>query len=294
MKKSDKKNVGLRALKKSTKSKALPFSVLIPIYKKEKPEYFDDALKSIFSQTVLPNEVVICEDGLLTKELDKIVNKYKRKYPKILKIVKFKENRGLGRTLRDGVLKCSNEIIFRADSDDISLPNRFEKQLEFLKENNIDVIGSTISEFDEKMEKHTGDRIVPERNRDIVIFAERRNPINHMSVGFKKSKVLAAGNYQDMPGFEDYFLWVRMLMMGCEFYNLQGPLVKVRGGSSMIRRRGGRKYTNSLIKFERTIYKRGFITRIELFENIFLRSIASFSPNFIREKFYQKTLRGRA
>ena len=87
------------------------FSVLMSVYFKEKPEYLDLALESIFNQTIMPNEVVLVEDGKLTKDLDKIINKYKKKYSKILKVVKFEQNRGLGIALHDGLLECSNEIV---------------------------------------------------------------------------------------------------------------------------------------------------------------------------------------
>ena len=75
------------------------FSVLIPVYKKEISEYFDAALKSVFLNTILPDEVVICADGPLTPELDDVINKYEKKYPNIIKTVRFTNNRGLGLTL---------------------------------------------------------------------------------------------------------------------------------------------------------------------------------------------------
>ena len=66
----------------------LKFSVLMSVYYKEKPTCLDLALKSVFNQTIKPNEVVLVEDGKLTKELDTIISKYENNYPNILKVIK--------------------------------------------------------------------------------------------------------------------------------------------------------------------------------------------------------------
>ena len=164
------------------------FSVLMSVYFKEKPEYLDLALESVFNQTIKPNEVVLVEDGKLTKELDKVIEKYEKKYRKILKVVKYEQNRGLGIALHDGLLECSNEIVFRMDTDDICDKNRFEKQLKAFKEKNVDVVGSNITEFDEEMKHITGIRIVKEKSEDIKKMAKKRNPIKIIIKKKKKKK----------------------------------------------------------------------------------------------------------
>lgn len=267
------------------------FSVLIPVYKRENPVYFDSALSSVFIQSIMPNEVVICEDGPLTDELLEVIKKYQNKYNKIIKIIAYPENRGLGRTLRDGLLECSNEIVFRMDSDDISTEKRFEKQLDVLLSKKVDVVGSNISEYDETMNVRTGDRKLPEKHEDIKLFLRRRNPMNHMTVCFKKSRVVESGNYEDMPGFEDYYLWARMMKNGCKFYNIQESLVKVRGGDGMIKRRGGVRYYNQVVNFEKALRKLGLISKREYFENIAIRTLSLASPTVIRKKVYNRTLR---
>ncbi|MBO5530141.1 MAG: glycosyltransferase [Bacilli bacterium] len=267
------------------------FSVLMSVYFKEKPEYLDLALESVFNQTIKPNEVVLVEDGKLTKELDKVIEKYEKKYRKILKVVKYEQNRGLGIALHDGLLECSNEIVFRMDTDDICDKNRFEKQLKAFKEKNVDVVGSNITEFDEEMKHITGIRIVKEKSEDIKKMAKKRNPINHMTVGFKKSRVINSGNYESMLYFEDYYLWVRMIEKGYNFYNLQENLVNVRGGNSMIKRRGGIKYIRSIVTFEKTLLKMKFINLFEFFINISERIFFSIVPNNFRATLYKNVLR---
>ena len=110
-------------------------------------------------------------------------------------IVKLEHNVGLGDALAIGIKKCTYDLVARMDSDDISMPHRFQKQLDVFMNNNIDVCGSWINEFNWDENIVDSIRIVPERHSDIVKFAKSRNPINHMTVMFKKRKVLEAGNY---------------------------------------------------------------------------------------------------
>lgn len=98
----------------------MKFSVLMSIYKKEEPKYFVEALESVLNQTVMPNEIVIIEDGILTKELQDVIIKYKEKYPDIIKNYHLKENKGLGLALNYGVTKCKHNLIARMDTDDIA------------------------------------------------------------------------------------------------------------------------------------------------------------------------------
>lgn len=269
----------------------IKFSVLMSIYFREKPEYLESALNSVFNQTIMPNEVVLVEDGSLTDDLDKMISNFEKKYSKILKVVKYEKNRGLGIALHDGLLKCSNEIVFRMDTDDICDNTRFEKQLKAFEEKNVDIVGSNIVEYDENMENITSYRNVPETDEEIKKRAKKRNPLNHMTVAYKKSAVIDAGNYQDMPYFEDYYLWCRMIQKGYRFYNVQENLVNVRGGNDMIKRRGGKKYVKPILRFEKAIKKIGLINSIEYLINSCERVVISLIPNNIRFMFYKKALR---
>ena len=94
----------------------------------------------------MPDEVLIIEDGPIGDSLREVVNKFKRKF-KFIKTHQIKENRGLGNALRIGVELCTFNYIARMDSDDISMPQRFELQLEFIKNNKCDAVGSDVAEF---------------------------------------------------------------------------------------------------------------------------------------------------
>ena len=144
------------------------FSVLISVYDKEVPDFLRQSLDSVFNQTLTPNEVVIVEDGKLNDGLLSVINEIKAKHD-IIKIVPIEHNGGLGNALNIGLKHCSNEIIARMDSDDISKPNRFEKQVaEFEKDPALDVISSWMEEFiHDPNETSKITKKVPENNDEI-------------------------------------------------------------------------------------------------------------------------------
>ena len=267
------------------------FSVLISVYNKEKANNLDDSLHSIINQTLMPDEIVLVEDGPLTKELDDVIEKYVKKYKNIFKIVKSLKNVGLGKALNLGLKECSYDYVARMDSDDCSVNDRFEKEMNTILTKDLDVVGSIIDEYDESMNTFISKRYVPEFYNEIKKYAKKRNPVNHVSVVFKKEKVLEVGSYMDCPFFEDYYLWVRMIKNGSKFYNIQESLVKVRGGLDMLNRRGGSNYNKAIINFNKKMYKLKFINIYEYIRNIIIRLTISIIPTGMRKHFYQKYLR---
>ena len=103
--------------------------------------------------------------------------------------------------------------------------------------------------------------------------------------------MLKAGNYQDMPYFEDYYLWARMIKNNCKFYNIQESLVNVRGGKEMIQRRGGTKYVKPIINFEKSLLTLRLINPLEYLFNTTSRVIISLIPNSLRSLTYKLALR---
>ncbi|TGG88018.1 glycosyltransferase [Geotoga petraea] len=262
------------------------------VYIKEKPEYLDRALKSILiDQTLKPAEVVIVEDGPISEELKKIIEKYKKDFTEIIKSIKIKENKGLGDALNIGLKKSSYDIVARMDTDDIALPNRFEKQFNFFIKNDFDVVGTNIIEFENNENNIIGYKNVPETHNEIVKYSKKRNPINHPSVMFKKESVLKSGNYEKMLGFEDYYLWVRMIMKGYKFYNIQEPLLKFRTGKEMIKRRGSLKYFKNEKNFFKNLSKIGYLNYFEYLKTIIMRFFFRIFPDNMRLIFYNKILR---
>lgn len=272
--------------------KAKQFSVLISVYKKEKTEYLKTALQSIINQTLQPTEIVIVKDGILTQELDDCIKEYEKQYPELIKIIAFKENRGLGLALRDGVIACKYDYIARMDSDDIAKPERFAKQFQYLKQHpETALLGTWITEFSKDENNPDTLTELPCTHQEILKYAKKRNPFRHMTMLLKKEAVIKAGNYRDFLWFEDYDLWVRMLQKGYIAANIPEYLVNVRADEEMFARRGGCQYLKQDYRFQKNLLNSKFITCKQFIRNIFYRSIVRIMPNKLRIIFYKKVLR---
>ena len=270
-----------------------PYSVLMSLYIKEKPEYLRLAIDSMLNQTVKPDEIVIVEDGPLTDSLYAILDEYKAKYPEIVRTVKNEKNLGLGLALNAGLKECKNELVARMDTDDISKPDRCEKQLKVFAENpNLNIIGGNISEFIDTIDNKVGARIVPQMDSEIKEYLKKRCPFNHMTVMFKKESVLKAGNYIDWFWNEDYSLWIRMYLANMTFANIPETLVDVRVGKDMYKRRGSWKYFKSEAGIQWFMF-RNMIISLPLFTfNIVIRfCLQVLMPNRLRGFVFQKFAR---
>ncbi|GHV54059.1 glycosyl transferase [Bacteroidia bacterium] len=267
------------------------FSVLISVYNRENPDHLDLALKSIWDyQTIKPREIVLVKDGKLTPKLDNRIEEFAQNI--CVKIVSLETNQGLGIALNEGLNHCSYDIVARMDSDDIAKPNRFEKQMQFLKDYpEYDVVGSWIDEFVNETTNIISNRILPKTNDEIFCFAKKRNPLNHPSIMFKKSSVIKAGGYKHFPFFEDYDLWVRMLMQGCRFYNIQESLLYFRSSPDTFKRRGGWKYAKEDLRFQKNLKHINFINTFTYIENIIIRFTVRILSDDIRSFIYRKFIR---
>ena len=267
------------------------FSVLLSLYVKEHPTYLKQSLNSIFSQTLLPTEIILVKDGPLTKELDEVVGEFCSK-SSIIKVISLSKNQGLGKALNEGLKHCSYDLVARMDTDDITKPDRFEKQLKIFQDNpNLDIVSSWIDEFESDVNHIISTRKLPETHEEIFRYAQKRNPINHPVVMFKKSAVLVAGGYQHFPLFEDYFLWVRMLLNGAKFYNIQESLLFFRASTDMFKRRGGFKYACTEAKFLWHIHRLGLVGLGMTCINLPLRFFTRIIPNKLRSWIYKNVLR---
>lgn len=270
------------------------YSVLMSVYYKEKPEVLKETLKSIAEQTILCNELVLVEDGKLTEALYETIDEFNQMHPKLLKIVKLNKNVGLGLALREGILHCSNELIARFDSDDISVINRCEKQLEeFRKDEELGIVGSNHIEFVENINNKSSYtyKDLPCSDEEIKKYARRRNPFSHSVVMYKKSMVLKAGNYRNYYYVEDYDLWVRMIQNGCKCKNINEYLSYVRVSKDLYKRRGGIKYLKSILKFKKELYKNGFYSFSDYIISTSSHILVCMMPGSLRQFIYKKMLR---
>lgn len=269
----------------------MPFSVLMSLYYKERPDYLRQSLDSVFNQTLPPDEVIMVEDGPLTKELYDVLDEYEARHAE-LKRIPLPVNGGLGKALNEGLKHCSNELVARMDTDDISIPNRFEKQIAtFSIYPDADIVSCWIDEFENTPNNVTSTRKLPEFPYEIFKYGKKRCPVNHPAVTFRKSTVLFAGGYQHFPLFEDYFLWVRLLLNGAKIYNIQESLLLFRSSSDMFKRRGGIKHAIEEVRFQNFIRKIGYIGFTRMSINIAIRFTTRIVPNSFRSFIYKKLLR---
>lgn len=268
------------------------YSVLMSVYSKEKPTWLKIAIESMQAQTLPTRDFVLVCDGPLTPELECVIAEKQCQMGETLTVVRLEKNVGLGSALNEGIKHCRNELVARMDSDDIACLGRCEKQVAVFNEHpEVSICSGTILEFSETPEDADRRRMLPEGNEAIREFAKRRSPFNHPCVMYKKSAVEAVGSYQHFYLLEDYYLWLRMLMAGYEGYNIQEPLLYMRAGTIMYKRRAGWRYAKTQIELFRFMWKQGFINAWQYAESCIIRSGSALAPNWLRKFMFETLLR---
>lgn len=268
----------------------MEFSVLITVYEKEKPYNLRKSLLSSYRQTIRPTEIVLVCDGELTQELYDEIEQIKSEIP-ILKVYQLSSNVGSGPASCFGVKKCNTDLIARMDSDDYSEETRFEKQIKAFEENpNLIMVGTNILE---KNTEFTAFKTVPEKTEEIREYSKFRNPFNNPSSMMKKEYILKVGNYRKFRYLEDYDLTMRLIHDNPtkDFLNIQEPLVIMQTNNSSYLRRGGLLYVKTEFFLQTDFYRRGYISKVELCRNIFIRNIVRVMPNSMRKLIYKKKMR---
>lgn len=244
------------------------YSVLMAVYHKEQPAQFRLAVSSMLRQTIPPKEIVVVCDGPLPQGLEQVLREFGRR----LRVIRLASHQGLGPALDIGLRSCRQELVARMDADDIAVPERMEILLaEMERFPNASVIGGQIAEFSEDPGRITGYRDVPTCPENIRAFFKRRNPMNHMTVLLRKSSVLAVGSYQNMPNFEDYHLWARLLAAGYELRNVPAVCCLVRANCGLYERRGGLGYFRDTCRLEWALWQLGLISVPRLCKNLAVR-----------------------
>ncbi len=272
------------------------FSVSMCVYGGDNPDFFDAAVESIVNQTVRPDEIVLTVDGPIPQNIEAVIEKYRALLTESaihFRVVYLEKNMGHGEARRIGFENCSNELIALMDADDLSVPNRFEKQLErFTLGTNLSIVGGNIQEFIESPDNCIGKRIVPESDAGIKTYMQRRCPMNQVTVMFRKSDIAEVGGYIDWFCEEDYYLWIRLALAGKQFANVPENLVNVRVGKEMYQRRGGWKYFRSEAKLQRFMLKKHLIGFPRYLINVSQRLVLQvLMPNKVRGWIFQKFAR---
>lgn len=268
--------------------KNIKFSVILPILeRKDIVKGFPMAIESIFQNTLIPDQVLVVVDGLVSKSFKVLIMKLKKKY--LFELILLNKKIGLDKALNLALINSRNEIVFRADGDDINIENRFEMQLPYLL-SGYDVVGSSIDEYDEDG-KYITSKKVPLSNKDIKSLVPFRNPINHMTVGYLKKSVLEVDGYPELFLKGDYGLWIKLLSKNKKFINLEQQLVKVTAGSRMIRDRGGLRYIYSELLLQKFLLEFKLTNILNASVVFILRTIIFSMPAIFRTYIYKKFLR---
>ena len=267
------------------------YSILMSVYKNDKPEFLSLAIESMLNQTVKSNDFVIVKDGPLGDELVSILDRYAKEHKEI-HIVGLDDNSGLGKALDFGLSYCKNELVARMDADDISLPQRCEKLLAAFKNNPVlSIIGTNIDEFIDDPNHPVSSRIVPSTDKDIKKYIHRRSPFNHPTVMFKKSEVIRCGGYGPLKRKQDMDLFSRMLNMGCTAENIPESLLLFRAGEDNLKRRRGKEYINSTIQVAKLNYKRKYISFFDLLYIVLGQYFLRLMPKSASNKLLRKDLK---
>ena len=263
-----------------------PFSLLVPVYGGDQPDHLRRAFRSaVDDQTVRPDQIVIVRDGPVNDDLSACLDDLLANCLVPVTFVPLQRNGGLGPALDRGLAACWFDAVARMDADDVAMPNRFEVELPLMQD--ADIVGSGLLEFIEDTDSIVGRRVPPLGADQIKRYARMHDPFNHPTVVFRRSAVLAAGGYGDLPLMEDYSLFARMLQAGARPVNVPEPLVYYRVGSSAFKRRGGMRLLRSELRLQREFRQHGFTSPVEYLRNVAIRGGYRLVPWWCRRAIYR-------
>lgn len=272
----------------------MTISVLMSVYKSEKAEHLNRSLRSVWDdQTLKPNQVVLIVDGPVGDDLWEVIHTWEGKHGGILSLVQNEENLGLTKSLNKGLQHVTSDLIARADSDDISLPSRFERQLDYFEHHpDIDILGGSIQEFNEKNEC-LNIRHYPLTHEQACKYILKASPLAHPSVMMRK-KIFDEGiryneNYRTS---QDVALWFDAMMAGYRIANLDEIILLFRHSSDVYKRRGHAKAWNEFKIYMKGIYRmKGVFTWNYAFP--ISRLVFRMMPDCVIRTVYQSNMRNR-
>jgi glycosyltransferase involved in cell wall biosynthesis len=263
-----------------------PFSLLLAVYDGDQPDFLRRAFRSaVHDQTLRPDQVVIVRDGPVREELAQCLAELTAASPVPVTLVPLEHNRGLGPALDSGLAASKFDVVARMDADDVAMPNRFEVELPLIE--NADIVGSGLLEFVGDVDQIVGQRVPPTDPARIQQYARMHDPFNHPTVVYRRSAVLAAGGYGDLPLMEDYALFARMLAGGARAANVAEPLVFYRVGATAYKRRGGLALLRSEIQLQREFRRLRFTSTAQFARNLAIRGGYRLVPWWLRRAVYR-------
>jgi hypothetical protein len=267
-----------------------PYSVLMPLAPWEPPAQVAGALQSLAHQSLRCTQLVVSADGPLPPDLAAVLAASDLQ----LERIDGPGDEGVGPVLQRGLLACRQELVVRADADDLCLPERCARQVAaMMARPELAALSAPILEFIEDPRHLCSVRTVPVGASALRRRSRWRNPLNHPAVILRRRMVLAAGGYRDRPGFEDYDLWLRLLQAGAALDNLAEPLVLAKVGADHLARRRGLAYAAKEWRFLLACGRQGSLSWPRLLLLALLRIPVRLVPAGWQRRFTEGWLRGR-
>ncbi len=270
-----------------------PYSYVMTLYYGSNPLLAEKSMKSMLDQSVAPSEIVAVLDGRVDDELLKMLQRMSDCSSCPIRIVQLDRNVGPALAAQRGINESNFRLIARLDSDDIALPGRMKKQLDYIMDNpTVSSVGSLVCEIDEDLGlKQLVD--LPESHDEIVEYSRRRCPCRQSSLLYDKLAVEAVGGYGDLRIAEEWDLYNRLIEGGYRCHNLQEPLVYMTVDDDYYRRRGGFETLRRISNFKWEMYKSGRMGFADFAISLGANAISCVVPNKVRSVIYRNILRKR-
>ncbi len=224
----------------------MKISVIISVYRSEKPAYFDRALQSIWTdQTHKPEEIVLVQDGPIPDDLTAVIEKWKKETNGALLLLKNELNIGLTKSLNKAIQQASGDLLARMDSDDISDKQRFERQLAFMESHpDVDILGGSLQEFNEE-NSCLNVRHYPLNNEQALKTMFKVSPLAHPSVMMRKRIFDEGIRYDERyRTSQDIALWYDAECKGYKIANIPEVALYFRRDGDVYKRRSKAKAWN--------------------------------------------------
>lgn len=227
-------------------------AVILSVYRNDSIICLKECIESLRQQTVQGITVFIGVDGPIGEEMSELFALYEKE--NVARIIRFEKNRGLAAVLNDLIEICKSEgyeYLARMDADDISVKNRIELQVDFLKNHpEVDVVGGAIEEIDEKSELRGKKVSYPLTHEECKKYFGYRNPMAHPTVMFRRSFFDKVKGYRNEYRInQDTMIWLDGFLNGCIFANIPETVLYFRVDDSLFKgRRHGWKYAKRLFK----------------------------------------------
>lgn len=277
-------------VRRSTQGSSTSFAVLMPLWRKDLPDRFERALTSAtLDQQLRPDLLILTVDGPLPQQLEAVVARAAHGEFGPATVLRHDDHRGVAAALQDGLETSPYDLIARADADDLCRPERFALQIPHMQEQELDLLGSAMREFSDRIAPGTGPlRTRPLQHEEIIDYLPHHSPFHHPTVVLRRSVALAVGGYRDLALLEDYWLWERMMLGGARMGNLPDVLVDYRVDEQLFARRGGRKLFASDLRLQHRMLTDGVTGPGGFLKNVALRGAYRFVPGWVRRIGYRR------